>query len=189
MQVLFINSKQIIGLLFAITFFPAYHSKAQNVTTDNNNLLSLSIICPDNPQCIYSKENTLQLNISIKNNTNQDLYIPLKAMTHIITSFYFKDIRDGKDNIIPDPTWNGSAVLFKELSLLPASGSLIISTLYINPENKEIKNTPTNHIIFHAKTITPVYLYNSYKPIDSYQNGKFELKQFTLEAEQIIIKK
>ncbi|CAI3923179.1 unnamed protein product [Commensalibacter communis] len=189
MQVLFINSKQIIGLLFAITFLSAYQSKAQNVTTDNNNLLSLSIICPGNPQCIYSKENTLQLNISIKNHTNQDLYIPLKAMTHITTSFYSKDIRNGKDNIIPDPTWSGPPVLFKELSLLPASGSLLISTLYVIQENKEIKNTPTHHIILHAKTITPAYLYNSYKPIGSYKNSKFEPKQFMLEAEQIIIKK
>ncbi|CAI3923883.1 unnamed protein product [Commensalibacter communis] len=182
MQVLFINSKQIIGLLFAITFLSAYQSKAQSVTPDNNNLLSLSIICPDNPQCIYSKENTLQLNISIKNCKNQNSYIPLKAMTHTTTSFYFKDIRNGKDNIIPDPTWSGPPVLFKELILLAASESLIVSTLYVIPNDAEIKNTPTHHIIFHAKTIIPIYFYASKKRIGSYKNSKFEPKQFTLKA-------
>lgn len=182
------KSKCIIVLLFAITLFSIHPSKGQSITANSNSPLTLSINCPNNPQCVYSGEN-LSMNIVITNNTNQNLEIPLEAIPYCLMSDYFKNIRTGK--IVGELVPPGMPLpeLLKKLTIIPARSSKIIKVGY-SKENlkKAFKQAHANQIIYYVDIANFIYFEGSKQPIGSYQNGKFEPKQFVFKTEKIITK-
>lgn len=189
MPALFNKSQRIIVLLFATTLFSIHPSKAQSITADSNSPLTLSINCPNNPQCIYSGGN-LSIDIVITNNTNQNLEFPLISIWSISMSSYFKDgkTKEGiRGTSLPPGLMRPD--LLKKLTLLPAHETTIIqkeaSPNYIK---KIFRKSSNNQIIYNVSIWTPIHIQGSQEPIGSYQNGKFEPKIFILEAETTITK-
>lgn len=189
MEFSFNKSKCIILLLFAITLLSIHSSKAQSVSAKDDNILSLSLSCSSNPQCIYSGKKDF-LNIRITNNTNQNLEISLIAIDAVSMSSYFKDKKTNKG--IPgssSPPGLTRPDLLKKLTLLPAHETKIIqkeaSPNYIK---KIFRKSSNNQIIYNVSIWTPIHIQGSQEPIGSYQNGRFEPKIFILEAETTITK-
>lgn len=189
MKFSFNKSKCIILLLFAITLLSIHSSKAQSVSAKDDNILSLSLSCSSNPQCIYSGKKDF-LNIRITNNTNQNLEISLIAIDAVSMSSYFKDKKTNKG--IPgssSPPGLTRPDLLKKLTLLPAHETKTIKREFSKKIMKKIFGKSSgNQVIFHVYISTPIHIQGSQEPIGSYQNGKFEPKIFTLGAEVTITK-
>lgn len=180
----------IIKLFFMIMLLTIYQSEAQSITANSNNLFSLSISCPNNPQCIYSGQNFFSINIIITNNSNQNLEIPLKALNYFWTTVYLKNIQTGE--IVGDFTPPGMVYpeLLKKLTLIPAHKSQIIEAGYSKKNiKKAFKEANSNQIFFYAYTIIIAHYQGSKEPIGSYKDGKLEPKQFLLKTERVITKK
>lgn len=190
MKLLLKKNQVIIKLLFAISLFSFYTSNAQSITEKDKNILSLSIKCPNNPQCIYSGKN-FSSNLIITNNTNQNLEISLIAIDAISMSSYFKDIKTN-EGISGSYSLAGlmNPYLLKKLTLLPAHGTQTIKREFSKTVMKEIfKKSSSKQVIFHVALSTPIHLQGSQEPIGSYKNGKFEPKSFILKAKKVITKK
>lgn len=187
---LFNKSQRVIVLLFAITLFSIHPSKGQSITENGNNPLTLSINCRNNPQCVYSGEKTLFLTLSITNNSNQNLEIPLEAIQSISTTSYFQNIHTG--HIVGRPIPPGMPIpeIFENLTLLPAHQSAIIAAGYSGKNmQRAFKEANMKQVIFYVETTTVAYYQGSKKPIGFYKNDIFEPKQFTIETKKIITKK
>lgn len=183
------KSKRIILLLFAITLFSTHSSKAQNVSAKDDNILSLSIECPNNSQCVYSGQKFFPITTKIKNNSNQNLEIPLEAIKSFLTTSYLINIKTGKTvgNIIspgmPIPE------LLEQLTLIPAHSEIIMTGNYTkNYLNNIFNKEKTNTIALYKTINTYVYFEDLKKPIGYYKDDKFEPKQFILKAQKVITK-
>lgn len=189
MQLSLKKYKKAIILLLIMALTTIHQSKAQSITASDNNLLTLSINCRNNPKCIYSGEKTLFLTLSITNNSNQNLEIPLEAIQSISTTSYFQNIHTG--HIVGRPIPPGMPIpeIFKNLTSLPAHQSAIIAAGYSGKNmQRAFKEANMKQIMFYVETTTVAYYQGSKKPIGFYKNGVFEPKQFMIETKKIITK-
>ncbi|CAI3934796.1 unnamed protein product [Commensalibacter papalotli (ex Botero et al. 2024)] len=173
-----------------IILLTIYQSKAQNILTNSNNLLSLSISCPNNPQCIYSGQDLFPVTTKIINNSNQNLEIPLEAIKYFLTTSYLKNTQTGTivGNFVPPGIFIPE--LLQQLTLLPAHTEIIMTGNYTKKYLKHIFNKEsTNQITLYKSMIVYIHYQGSKEPIGTYKNGKFEPKRFILKAERIITKK
>ncbi|MDI2090462.1 hypothetical protein [Commensalibacter oyaizuii] len=189
MQYSFEKLWQLIIQFSVVIFLVIGPSSAQGIKGDDN-ILNLLIDCPNNSRCIYSGQKLFPINIIIKNNSDQNLEIPLEAIKYFLTNDYLKDTRTGK--IVGDfvPPGVPMPELLKELTLLPAHGSKIIEASYSKKNiKKAFKEAHFNQIIYYVSTVVYAHLQGSKEPIGFYKDGKFEPKPFVLEAEKVITKK
>lgn len=189
MQFLITKSKQTIKLSLLFIVFTTYQSKAQSITVNNDNLLTSSIHCPNNPQCIYSGQDYFPTLTTIKNNSDQNLEIPIEII-RANSSFFFKTIKTRKDIGETYPPALRDPKQESNLTLLPAHGEITIDGGYPKRFLKSaFHDAHSNQILLFESTLTKVYFQGSKEPIGSYKDGKFEPKRFILEAEKVIIKK
>lgn len=79
--------------------------------------------------------------------------------------------------------------LLQKLTLLPTHETKIIrKEATPNYIKKIFRKSFNNQIIYNVSIWTSIHIQGSKEPIGSYQNGKFEPKIFTLEAEATITK-
>lgn len=188
MQFLIKKSKQTITLLLFFIVFTGYQSKAQSITINNDTLLTSSIHCPNNPQCIYSNQNYFPTLTTIKNNSDQNLEIPIEIIkAH--SSFLFKTIKARKIIGKTSPPALSDPKQESNLTLLPAHGEITIEGGYPKRFLKSaFRDADSNQVLLSETTSTKVYFQGSKEPIGYYQNGKFEPKIFILKAETTITK-
>ncbi|CAI3950250.1 unnamed protein product [Commensalibacter communis] len=184
------KSKKILAILLTIPLLTIYHTQAQSVTANDNNILSLSMECPNNPQCIYSGQDPFLLDILITNNSDQNIEIPLEAIRAYLSESYLKDIQTGEPVGPVTPPGLPLTDLLKKLTLLPAHTSHVTRAEFSKKGiKKAFKKAHSNRIAFYKSIVTSIHYQGSKEPIGSYENGKFERKSFVLEAEKVITKK
>lgn len=179
----------VIGLLFIVVTLTLNQSKAQSITANNDKILSLLMVCPNNPQCIYSGQNSFPVNTIVINHSDQNLEVPLEIIRYSAAT-YFQNSKTKK--IVGDSVPVGMIIpdTLKNLTLIPAHGSKVMTGNFDKSSlKKAFKETHSNQISIY--TWTPMYAHyqGSKEPIGTYKDGKFEPKRLVLEAEIIVTKK
>lgn len=156
---IFINSL----LLILTTLFTTVHANAKEIIMNTNELLTISVSCKDNPQCIYNKQRELFITIKITNNSEKNIELPLEFIKKTGPAISLKD--NHSDLEAPLRTNLADRELMKSLTAIPAKQSVSFDWVIFDSELEQFSHKGSIDVLAIITIYTNIYIKGNKDPI------------------------